>query len=172
MGVLREAARAVAEVEELARTASDEGQGAARRAGPPGVAAGEHARAVHAEITAVAERSRRWAIRHHALAYIVAVVMLLSSIAAGVMIAMDDVPKGLTAALATLPAVMLTASTVFRFEQKSAWYWKKTRALEALLRKMRYQSLYAVEASRFFLRIEEDMEREWVALGTILKARD
>lgn len=71
------------------------------------------------------------------MAYAVSGVIVLASIGSGITVAIPEIPRWFAALLAVLPAVMLTASTVFRFEQKSAWFWKKSKALASLLRKIR-----------------------------------
>lgn len=132
----------------------------------------ELARAIHDEIAAAATAARRFAIRNYFLAYAVSGVIVLASIGSGITVGLTNVDKWISASLAALPAVMLTASTVFRFEQKSAWFWKKTKALDSLLRKIRYESLGTVEASQAFSRIEEDLESEWVSFGTAGRSQD
>lgn len=97
----------------------------------------ELARAIHDEIAAAALAARRFAIRNYFLAYAVSGVIVLASIGSGITVIIPGIPPWFTASLAALPAVMLTASTVFRFEQKSAWFWKKSKALDSLLRKIR-----------------------------------
>jgi hypothetical protein len=130
------------------------------------------ARAIYDEIATAAEQARRMAKRNYFFAYGVAGITVIASIAAAVTVGMADVPKPLIAALASLPAVMLTASTVFRFEQKSAWFWKKTKALDAIVRQLKYESLGAVDASKAFSEIESELERQWVAFGTVGKSQD
>jgi len=132
----------------------------------------ELARAIHEEIAAAAVAARRFAIRNYFLAYAVSGVIVLASIGSGITVAIAEIPKWFTASLAALPAVMLTASTVFRFEQKSAWFWKKTKALDSLVRKIRYESMGTVEASQAFSRIEEDLESEWISFGTVGRSQD
>lgn len=122
------------------------------------------------EVQHAAAESRRFAIRNYFFAYFVSGVIVLASISAGLTVGIETVPKWFSAALASLPAVMLTASTVFRFEQKSAWFWKKTRALETLVRQLKYEAFDPVEASRVFSQIEEQMEQEWVSFGTVGKS--
>jgi hypothetical protein len=124
------------------------------------------------EVVAAAGYAKRFAVRNYFFAYTVSGVIVLASVTAGLTVGVDVVPKWFTAALASLPAVMLTASTVFRFEQKSAWFWKKTKALDALVRRMKYESIDTAEASQQFSRIEEQMEQDWVSFGTNAKGGD
>lgn len=127
---------------------------------------------IYKEVSAAAIAARRFAIRNYFYAYSVSGVIVVASIGAGITVGIDLIPKWLTASLASLPAVMLTASTVFRFEQKSAWFWKKAKALDTLVRRIRYESLGTVEASQLFSHIEEEMENEWVSFGTVGKGND
>jgi uncharacterized membrane protein YhdT len=125
---------------------------------------------IYKELSFAAKEARRFAIRNYALAYLVSGVIVVASITAGLTVGIESFPKWITAALASLPAVMLTASTVFRFEQKSAWFWKKAKALDSLVRKLKYKSIDPLEASDLFSQIEEQMERDWVSFGAVGKS--
>jgi hypothetical protein len=143
-----------------------------RRRQPMAALGDDLSRMIFDEISAAAAQARRMAKRNYFFAYGVAGITVIASIAAGITVGMADVPKSLVAALAALPAVMLTASTVFRFEQKSAWFWKKTKALEALVRQLKYESLAAAQASKAFSEVESSLEREWIGFGTAGKSQD
>ena len=132
----------------------------------------ELARAIHEQIAAAALAARRCAIRNYFLAYAVSGVIVLTSIGSGITVTIAEIPKWFTASLTAIPAVMLTTSTVFRFEQKSAWFWKKAKALDSLVRKIRYESMGTVEASQAFSLIEEDLESEWISFGTVGRSQD
>lgn len=126
------------------------------------------------ELYGSAKAARQFAIRNYFFAYFVSGIIVISSIAAGISVGFEEkaLPSWWKSALASLPAVMLTASTVFRFEQKSAWFWKKTKALDALVRQVKYEGLSSVEASRKLSEIEEIMERSWVSFGIVGKSGD
>ncbi|MGO4378906.1 hypothetical protein AB4Z19_11575 [Pseudoduganella sp. RAF19] len=125
---------------------------------------------IFGEISLAAADAKRWARQNYFCAYFISGVIVVASITAGLTVGLDELPKWTRAALASLPAVMLTASTVFRFEQKSAWFWKKSKALEALVRRLKYESVAPHEASQLFSQIEESMEKDWVSFGTVGKA--
>ena len=110
--------------------------------------------------------SRYYARRNYFLGYLVAAITVLSSIAAGLTVSFEIIPREVTAALASLPAAMVASTTVFRFEQKSAWFWRKSKRLDTLLRAIRYEGMGVAVASKTFSQIEEDMEQEWVSFGT------
>jgi peptidoglycan biosynthesis protein MviN/MurJ (putative lipid II flippase) len=119
------------------------------------------------ELAVAASMARKYARRNYRFAYLVSIVTVVSSIAAGIVVGAGVhflEPWG-KAALASLPAAMVTVSTVFRFEQKSSWFWHKTKRLEALLRSLKYESAVAVDASKAFSKVEADMESEWIAFG-------
>ena len=118
------------------------------------------------ELVAAITASRYYARRNYFLGYLVAAITVLSSIAAGLTVSFATVPKEVVAALASLPAAMVASTTVFRFEQKSGWFWLKSKRLDSLLRSIRYEGMDLATASRTFSQIEEDMEKEWVSFGT------
>lgn len=118
------------------------------------------------ELVAAAAAARYYAKRNYVLGYLVAGVTVVASIAAGLTAALTDY-KAVTGALASLPAAMVTASTVFRFEPKSGWFWQKAKALEALLRAIRFEGLGLADASQRFSDIEVNMERNWIGFGSV-----
>lgn len=123
------------------------------------------------ELVAAADSARRYARRNYLLGYSVAIATVLSSIVAGLAVSLD-VPKEVTAALASMPAAMVAASTVFRFDQKSAWFWQKAKRIEALLRSIRFESMAVPEASQQFSQLEVEMERNWIGFGAVNRKSD
>lgn len=105
--------------------------------------------------------------RNYLLAYFFTFLSVMASIAAGILVALDSelVPPAVIAAVASLPAGMMTVNTVFRFEQKSAWFWKKNKGLAGLYRALIYEGADPVEISRGFSRLEAEMEGDWVSFG-------
>ncbi|WP_077036009.1 hypothetical protein [Pelomonas sp. KK5] len=122
------------------------------------------------ELQAAVVAARRFARRNYLLGYLIAGLTVLSSIAAGLAVSLDQVPKGWQALLASLPAAMVASTTVFRFEQKSAWFWRKSKQLDMLLRAIRYEGLGAADASKLFSKLEVEMEQEWVSFGAMGKS--
>ena len=118
------------------------------------------------ELRATIEAVRRYARRNYFFGYIVAAITVVSSIAAGLSVSFAQVPREVTAALASLPAAMVASATVFRFEQKAAWFWRKLKKLEALLRSIRYEGLDVTAASKALSQLEVEMEQEWVSFGS------
>ncbi len=124
---------------------------------------------LHKELTEAATTARRLARRNYILAYFVSGVIVVSSITAGLLVGISGIPTWCVGALASLPAAMVATSTVFRFEQKSAWFWKKTKRLDTLLRGLKYEGADPVAISQAFSKIEEEMEQEWISFGTLGK---
>ncbi len=122
--------------------------------------------ALEKELIAAITSTRYYARRNYILGYLVAGVTVLSSIAAGLTVSLAIEPKELTAVLASLPAAMVAAATVFRFDQKSDWFWRKSKRMDSLLRSIRYEGIDLIAASKAFSQIEEDMEKDWVSFGT------
>ncbi len=126
--------------------------------------------ALEKELVTATNAARYYARRNYVLGYLIAGATVLASIAAGLVVSLDIVPRAWSALLASLPAAMVAASTVFRFEQKSAWFWRKSKRMDTLLRAIRYEGVDVAAASRAFSQIEEDMEQEWVSFGTLGKS--
>jgi len=123
------------------------------------------------ELQAQVQNTRRNAKRNYFAAYINAVLSVAASIAATVLVAADG-PKSLIATLAAIPAALTAIGTIFRFEQKSAWHWKKNKRLSGLLRALRYEKADPVDVSKAFSKTEEEMDQEWIAFGALGKADD
>jgi hypothetical protein len=51
-----------------------------------------------------------------------------------------------------------------------AWFWNKTKRLDSLLRGLKYEGADRIAASRAFSTVEEEMEQEWVAFGSLGKS--
>lgn len=138
----------------------------ANRQGVSDVKIGGNLEPLESELVVAITASRRYARRNYILGYMVAGTTVLSSIAAGLTASFPSIPMEVTAILASLPAAMVASTTAFRFEQKSAWFWRKSKRLESLLRSVRYETADVAIASKTLSQIEEDMEHEWVSFGT------
>ncbi|MEW6157843.1 MAG: hypothetical protein AB1813_10445 [Verrucomicrobiota bacterium] len=86
--------------------------------------------------------------------------------AATLLVSLSMQAKALTAVLAALPAALMAINTMFRFERKTAWHWKKNKRLEALLRALRYENQVPAFVSQEFSRVEEEMDSEWISFGS------
>ncbi|MYM68101.1 hypothetical protein GTP45_14850 [Pseudoduganella sp. FT55W] len=124
---------------------------------------------LEAELVAAIAASRYYARRNYFLGYMVAGASVVSSILAGISVSFPCIPPQVTAVLASIPAAMIATTTTFRFEQKSAWFWRKAKRQESLLRSIRYEAVDVATASKTLSQIEEDMEQEWVSFGTPAK---
>lgn len=124
------------------------------------------------ELVVSAKSAKRFAVRNYILAYIVSGVTVISSIAAALMFSISSIPSYVPGILASLPAAMVGANTVFRFDQKSAWFWKKNKRIESLVRRLQYEGAPVVEISKEFSSLEESMEQEWITFGNLVKDQD
>ncbi len=124
------------------------------------------------EISEAARLSKYLARRNYLFAYGVTLISVFASIAAGILVALDGLDPAVIAAIASLPAGMMTFKTVFRFEQKSAWFWHKTKNLERLYRSLAYENANPSEVSKEFSNIELEMESDWVSFGVSDKKID
>lgn len=112
--------------------------------------------------------NRKLAQRNYWFAFIVTLISVLASISAGILVALDTAlfSPGVIAAVASLPAGMMTINTVFRFEQKSTWFWKKNKAAAALYRALVFEAADPATISQQFSAMEAEMEDSWVTFGT------
>lgn len=86
------------------------------------------------------------------------------SVAATILAALSMDPA-VTATIAAVPAAVLSISSAFQFERKSAWHWKKVKLLEGLVRALRYEAEEVPVISRAFSRIDGELDQEWVRFG-------
>jgi hypothetical protein len=117
------------------------------------------------ELKEAAKLSKYLAKRNYILAYAVTLISVFASITAGILVALEGLNPAMIAAIASLPAAMMTFKTVFRFEQKSAWFWQKNKNLERLYRSLMYEEKPPAEVSKEFSQVESEMETDWVSFG-------
>ncbi len=118
------------------------------------------------ELKEAAKLSKYLAKRNYILAYSVTLISVFASIAAGILVALKNFDPVLLAIIASLPAGMMTFKAVFRFEQKSAWFWQKNKKLERLYRALAYEGASPAAISKEFSQVESEMESSWVSFGT------
>lgn len=117
------------------------------------------------ELNEVASRTKKNARQNHYAAFLVAILIASSSVAATIFAAIGG-PKELTAILAAIPVAMIAINSTFHFERKSAWHWRKNKRIEALVRSLKYEDAKPDTVSKLFSQIEEEMDEEWVRFGS------
>lgn len=121
------------------------------------------------ELLAATRLTAYLAKRNYILAYVVTFISVFASIAAGILVALESahIQPLYIAVIAALPAGMMTVNTVFRFEQKSAWFWKKNKHQHRLYRALVYEDADPAQISREFSQLETEMENDWVSFGAV-----
>lgn len=109
-------------------------------------------------------RSRRRARLNCLAGYLNAILSIGTSICAAVLVA-ANANKTLTVTFAALPAALMAVGGTFRFEQKSAWHWRKNKLLAGLLRSLKYEGADPAKVSETFSKIELELDQGWIALG-------
>lgn len=123
------------------------------------------------ELNEVANRTKRNARQNHYAAFIVAILMASSSVAATILAALGET-KILTAIFAAIPVAMIAINSTFHFERKSAWHWRKNKRIEALVRSLKYEDAKPDTVSKQFSEIEKEMDEEWVRFGSPSKTEE
>lgn len=117
----------------------------------------------------------KWARRNYWWAHLVFAISVLASFLSTVLIAgnlakevwKEPWDRLITSSVAALPAIMLLVNNTLRFEERTKWFWKKTRVAERFLRRLDgnanpHESALSDEYSRFC----EELEGEWPAFGS------
>jgi len=108
-------------------------------------------------------RLGRWNYR---AAYGLTVVTVVSSAAAGILGLGFDVDHRLVALLALIPAIAVSVSSQFKWQDKANWHYQKHQLAKAELRRLDYEILNptAVDLanlSKGYSAVEADMTRKW-----------
>ncbi|WP_152971620.1 hypothetical protein [Xanthomonas arboricola] len=112
-------------------------------------------------IRGCAKRNRR---NYYAASFLLTMAVGTSALTA-IAVALDQMPKSVIAALASLPGIFVLVNTTFRFEERSRWYWRKRTRLEVVCRQHKFQGLSKEDASKKWNEIDEEMFGEWPGLG-------
>ena len=123
------------------------------------------------DLRTAAEDTKSQARWNYRAALAVLSVAVATSITASILAGIETVPRWLASAVAATPAAMLLISSVFRFEEKSAWYYRKHRKLARILRALRHENAAIPDISREFSKVEEEMEEDWVSFGNMSASR-
>lgn len=117
------------------------------------------------EIERAVGASKFGARSNYYAAFLITTITVGGSISAALLVALDAKDHVLTALIAAIPAAALSLSSAFHFERKSAWYWKKVKLLEGLVRALRYESAETAAVSRKFSEVDGKLDDEWVRFG-------
>ena len=109
--------------------------------------------------------AKRSARSNYYAAFIFTFTGVAGSIGATILAALGA-PPGNTALVAAIPAAVLSINSVFHFERKSAWHWKKVKLLEGLVRALRFENEEVATISRAFSRIDGELDEKWVNFGS------
>lgn len=118
-----------------------------------------------AEISALETKSQEHASKNHRFAYLTAIVAVLGSVSATIMINIDDVPKWLTSIMAILPAAVGAATSILRFEPKSQWFYERLHKLSELRRRLEFGAEEPGEIARELSALEQQYQENWVKFG-------
>ncbi len=116
--------------------------------------------------------SRKNARRNYFSAYICYGVAIATSLLATLAAATDFLPKANLAVLTAIPGTALLVNSVFSFENKSNWYWRKARRYDGILMSVRFEGLELSSASKDLRIYDEKMEAEYPKFGMIPQKRD
>lgn len=117
----------------------------------------------------------KWARRNYWWAHVVFGVSVLASFLSTVLVAGNlakDIFRApwdrvIASVVAALPAVMLLVNNTLRFEERTKWFWRKTRTAERFLRRVEGQrNPEGTTLSDEYSRICEELEGEWPAFGS------
>lgn len=125
--------------------------------------------AIHSS-SALAKRTYFWA---QLLFFITIISSFFASILAAGELGAQLFPnynKLVTAVLAALPGTAILINNSLRYEEKTKWFWKKTRVAEKFLRQLRDSIDPDVERiSIQFSEKMEELESEWPAMDSPVK---
>ena len=99
------------------------------------------------------------------IAYTLNVVAVVSSFVAGLSVAADWFTKTTLVVLSSLPAGVLIASDRLKFEQRAAWHYRMTYALQGLLREVSYEGKAEAEVSAERRKIDDTLQPLWPGFG-------
>lgn len=98
-------------------------------------------------------------------AYVLSLVAVLSSFVAGLSVAGQWFSNIALAVLSSLPAGVLIASDRLKFEERAAWHYRMTYALQGLLNELLYEGKQPAEVSAQRRKIDEEVQPLWPGFG-------
>jgi hypothetical protein len=124
------------------------------------------------ELRKAISSAQRLALQNYYAAYTLAACSALGSVAAAILAASGGAEKGVIAVLAAVPAAVLAANAVMKFDSRSSWHWHKAKLLKALLRSLEYGNAKEADIAAKWTEIDLDMERDWQPFGGLTPPQD
>jgi len=98
-------------------------------------------------------------------AYALSAIAALASVIAGVTVAGQWLPVSVRAALSVLPGAILIIQDRLKFDERSAWHYRKLHAVEGLLHQLFYEGKSEAEVSEEWRKITETLRPLWPGFG-------
>jgi hypothetical protein len=128
---------------------------------------GEAVESFEDELRQTIHDSTKWARRNYVYAHVTFILSVLGSFLATVLAASEYHNSVVTASLAALPGLMLLINNTLRFEERTKWFWRKTRMAESYYRDLRdREHPIASSASARYSEESAKLESEWPAFGS------
>jgi hypothetical protein len=93
-------------------------------------------------------RALREMVKNYYAAYATSLVALGASLVTTISVAIEWLPKGLTATIAALPGVAVGLTAAFKFEARSDWWFAQCKKFDALRLALLFEKLPASQASK------------------------
>ncbi len=139
---------------------------------------GEMKSTLESELTNVVSDCSKLAKRHYLYAQLAFAISVLASFLSSILTgigtadlsklvgANELIVKAILTLLTAVPATVLLVNNTIRFEERTKWFWNKTRKTEKLLRELKYSANTDVtRISTAFSSLSEELENQWPALG-------
>jgi hypothetical protein len=120
---------------------------------------------IDSKLTKDIESYRRLARVNYRIAYFLSATAVIASIVAGLSVAGEWFSREILALLSALPGAVLVISGRFRFEERSAWHWRKTYALKSLLYQHQFENKSDAEISAQWRKVNDNFETDWPGFG-------
>jgi hypothetical protein len=129
------------------------------------------------ELQEEARHCKKWARRNYNFAHAVFLSSVLLSFMSSIVVSLDDVVwdalgwnhvlgRILLTVTTAAPAALLLVNNTLRFEERSKWFWKKTRVVQRLHRQLRDDpTADKASISRELGEVSETLEDQWPAFG-------
>ena len=95
----------------------------------------------------------------------------MGSVTAAILAASGGAEKGVIAVLAAIPAAVLAANAVMKFDSRSSWHWRKAHRVKALSRALEYENAKEADIAAKWTEIDADMERDFQPFGGLTPPR-
>ncbi|QDP02295.1 hypothetical protein [Thalassotalea sp. PS06] len=102
---------------------------------------------------------------NYVLAYLFLILATVSSAAAALSIALGYLSPAGNAALAGLPGILYVANRLFRFEEKSKWWYEKFYVIEGLYRELVREGQNEKTVSEELTVQSRELAKRWPGFG-------